>query len=286
MHTILIYNGTEGSPATNNFDLTAATDPNFSTRNGHYIFTEDYRFLYLSAWGAHITDATVRSPQINALSTDGLRLGSFQKAAGIGGVPTLVDRWAQSPIFVPKWEEVQFLASTGTASEVLWGAMVLGTTDWTQNIPLTSGGAAGNVLGMPIVLEATTGAFTPTVNTWSQDQALVFNSNPRGGVYAVIGAACQQAADTLAFRINFVRTKLYNGRKLLPGWFAQNAVASFEDVITQVNRFHLGVWGYFHTFEPPLLEVFASTSASMTPILRLWCVYLGQDESLLNKYVM
>ena len=273
MHTLLVYTGNNAGPA-NNFDLTAATDPNFSIRNGHYIFTENYRALYLTAQSAHITDATIRSPLINALSTDGLRIASFQKKAGVGGVPTLFDNWTQMPIQVPTMEEVQFLASTGTA-EQQWGFMSLGTPDWNRNLPS----------GVPIMLEATTASFTPTVNVWSADQALVFNSNPRGGIYAVIGASCQFAADLLAFRLNFPRTKLYNGRKLLPGWFAQDAVGSFEDVLTQVNRFHLGVWGYFHTFEPPLVEVFPSTSAAMTPIIRLWCIYMGQDLNQLNQLV-
>lgn len=272
MHTILAYIGNNAGPA-NNFDLTALTDPNFSIRNGHYIFTERYRMLYNSAFSATISDATIRSPLINALSTDGLRLGSFNRQAGISGSPTLADRWTQLRIDIPQMEEIQFLASTGVA-EQQFGTMVIGTDGWNANLPS----------GIPIVLEATTASFTPTVRVWSADQALVFNSNPRGGVYAVVRAQCQFAADLLAFRLNFVRSKLYNGRKLLPGWFAQNAVASFEDVITQSNPFHLGVWGAFHTFEPPLVEVLPSTSAAMTPIVRLWCVYLGQDVSILDQF--
>lgn len=273
MHTMLIYNGTGPNPAVANFDLTAAADPSFSRRNGHYIFTEKYRMLYLSAFAAHLSDAAVRSPLINAISTDGIRIGGFNVAAGISGAPTLADRWVGMRIDVPQMEEVQMVTTTATASEIQWGAMVLGTDGWNANLPA----------GIPTVLEATTTAFTPTVNTWSADQGLTFNSNPRGGVYAVIAARCQFAADLLAFRLNFPRTKLYNGRKLFPGWFAQNAVGSFEDVVTQSNPFHLGVWGYFHTFEPPLLQVYASTAAALTPIVRLWCVYMGQDVSLLDS---
>jgi hypothetical protein len=56
-------------------------------------------------------------------------------------------------------------------------------------------------------------------------------------------------------------------------------VGAFEDVVTQVNRFHLGVWSAFHPFELPTYEVLASTSASMTPILRLWCLYNPGTEA-------
>lgn len=275
MHAMLAYFGTQsGGGAVNNFDLTALTDANFSQRNGHYIFTESYGALYLFAQSAHMTDARLLAPTYSALNADGQRIVGFNQAAGVGGVPTLMDRYTMKPLTIPQNEELQFQASTGTASEKQWGLMVIGTDGWNANVPA----------GPQVVMEVTTGAFTPTANVWSADQAMVFNANPRGGVYAVIGASLQQTADTLAFRINFPRSAMYNNRKLLPGWIAQNAVGSFEDVITQTNRYHLGVWGAFHTFEPPQLEVLATTSASMTPILRMWTVYLGGDESLLNSF--
>jgi len=273
LFTLQVYNGNNSGPA-NNFDLTAKADPgaNFAIRNGHLIFTEPYNIGYLLAQSAHMTDARLVSPTFSALNADGFRIAGFSQTAGLGGVPTLVDRFLSAPPMVPQYEEVQFQGSTGTA-EQQWGAMVLLTPGWNANVPS----------GPQMMMEATVTSFTPTVNVWSTPQALNFNSSPRGGVYAVIGASVQQTADTFAFQIVFPRTKLYNGRKLNPGWIAQNAVGSFEDVITQMNRFHLGVWGYFHTFEPPSVAVFPSTSAAMTPIVRLWTVYLGGDINLLNS---
>lgn len=237
MHALLAYFGTQGGTAVNNFDLTALTDPDFSQRNSHYIFTESYRIAYLFAQSAHMTDARLVTPTYNAINSDGFRIAGFQQAAGVGGVPTLADRLLNRPLMVPQMEEFQFQASTGTATEKQWGLMTLITDGWNANIP------AGPIM----MQEATTASFTPTANVWSGPQALVMNANPRGGVYAVIGASLQQTADTLAFRMIFPRTAMYNNRKLRPGWIAQNAVGSFEDVFTQMNRFHLGVWGYFHT---------------------------------------
>src|SRR5262249_20819291 len=159
----------------------------------------------------------------------------------------------------------QFQTSkTAAGAQQQFGFLSLITDGWTANLPT----------GPMIMMEATTSAFTPTANVWSGPQALVMNANPRGGVYAVIGASVQQAADTLAFRIIFPRTSMYNNRKLRPGWIAQNAIGSFEDVLTQMNRYHLGVWGYFHTFELPTVEVFCPISAAITPILRMWTIYL------------
>lgn len=275
MFTLQVYTGNNATPS-NNFDMAYASDPgaNFSARNGHVILTEQYGAGYLIAQSAHMTDARIISPNISALNSDGFRIGSFQQKAGVGGVPTLVDKYTQAPVLLPQLEEIQFQGSTGTI-EQQWGAMVMLTPGWSNMIPS----------GPQIMMETTTASFTPSANVWSTPQALVFNANPRGGVYAVIGASLQQTADTLFFQVVFPRTALYNNRKLNPGWIAQNAVGSFEDVITQMNRFHLGVWGYFHTFEPPTVSVFATTSAAMTPILRLWTVYLGGDLNLLNSSI-
>ena len=275
MHTIQVYAGNNSVPA-NNFDLTAQLDSgaNFSARNGHFILTEQYGLGYAIAQSAHMTDARILSPKIAAINSDGFRIASFQQKAGVGGVPTLVDRYLHSPISLPMFEEIQGQGSTGTAEEQ-WLAMVMLTPGWTNAIPS----------GLQMMFEATTASFTPSANVWSTPQALVFNANPRGGVYACVGCSVQQTADTLFFQLVFPRTKLYNGRKLNPGWVAQNAVGSFEDVITQMNRYHLGVWGFWHTFEPPTISVFATTSAAMTPIVRFWNIYLGEDVAALNNYI-
>jgi hypothetical protein len=273
MHVLLAYNGNNAGP-TSNFDLTALSDPDFSQRNGHYIFTEDYGIGYLFAQSLNMSDARLQAPTFSALNSDGFRITGFQKKAGLGGTPTLADRFVNYPVMMPKFEEIQAQAST-TVAQQQWLLMSLLTSNWSKQIPQ----------GPMIVMEGTTTAFTPTVNTWSGGQNISLTSNPRGGVYAVVRATCQFAADILAFRLIFPRAPMYRGRKLRPGWVAQNAVGDFDDAITQYDPFHLGVWGYFHTFELPQLEVLASTSAALTPIVRLWCVYLGGDLSLLNQVI-
>jgi len=275
MHGLLAYTGNNSTPS-NNFDMTAASDPDFSSRNGHYIFSqlETYKILYLWAQCAHITDARLLAPTFSALNSDGFRITGFQKKAGLGGTPTLYDRFYPAGVMLPTVEEIQFQSSSGTIEQT-WGLMCIQTPDWKREIPV----------GPIIVMEGTTSSFTPSANVWSGGQNITLTSNPRGGVYAVLRATCQQAADSFAFRIIFPRHPNYKGRKMRPGWVCQNAVADFDDVITQVDPYHLSPWGWFHTFELPQVEIFASTSAAMTPIVRLWTVYLGQDESLLNQIV-
>lgn len=271
LHVLLAYTGNNATPS-NNFDMTAATDADFSQRNSHYIFTEQYGIRYLFAQSSHMTDARLLAPTFAALNSDGFRITGFQKKAGVGGTPTLFDRFSPVPVLMPVSEEIQYQGSTGTI-EQQWGFMTLVPPTFKTDIP------QGNI----IVMEGTTSSFTPAANVWSGPQSISLTANPRGGVYAVVRATCQQAADTLAFRIIFPRHPFYRGRKLRPGWCAQNAAGDFDDVITQINPYHLGVWGWFHTFELPQVEVFATTSAAMTPIVRLWCIYLGGDESLLTQ---
>lgn len=273
MHVLLAYTGSNA--ATTNFDMTALTDADFSVRNGHYIFTEDYGIAYLWAQNTLITDARLVAPTFSAINSDGFRITAFQKKAGLGGTPTLFDRFIMTPPMMPKWEEIQFqFTNTGAASQG-WGMINLVTPDWRKSVPS----------GPIIVMEGTTSSFTPSANVWSGPQVLTLTSNPRGGVYAVCRVTCQQAADTLAFRVIFPRHPYYKGRKLRPGWVAQNAIGDFDDVITQVDPYHLCPWGWFHTFELPTVEVLASTSAAMTPIFRFWCVYLGTDVSILDQMI-
>jgi hypothetical protein len=274
MFAMLAYTGSNTTPSPN-FDLAGLPDINFSQRNGHYIFTEKYRIGYLFAQSATMTDARLLTPTYSALNSDGHRIISFQRAAGVGGVPTLADKMLERPLEVPQNEEFQFQASCTGAAEQQYGLMILLTDGWSANCDV----------GPQITMEATTASFTPAANVWTEPVPLVFNANPRGGVYAVNASSLQQAGDVLAFRIIFPRRPIYYGRSMFPGWIAQNAIGSFEDVITQANRFHLGCWGYFHTFEPPQLSVFATTSAAMTPILRMWTTYLGGDESLLLQKI-
>lgn len=275
MHHLVCWTGSF-TPATTNGDLTAATDTIIGVRNGHFIFTDPLRIAYLFAQSNTMSDARLFSPTFSAINSDGFRIAGFQTKAGVGGAPTLADRWINNPYQIPNYEEIQAqISKTSAVAEQAWVLASLLTPEHVRNVDA----------GVPFVLEGTTASFTPSANVWSGGQAITLNANPRGGVYAVVGASLQQVADTLAFRLIFPRMGSYAGRYLRPGWIAKNAVGDFEDVITQVDRFHLGTWGYFHTFELPLVEVFATTSAAMTPIIRLWVQYLGGDLNLLNQKI-
>jgi hypothetical protein len=252
-------------------DLTAAVDADFSQRNGHYIFTEQYRLWGLCSLGASLTAAALKSPTINAI-------GLFQPfSANLSLTPpsnTQIDVYEPYMPPLPMMEEVQvqFSNNLGSGTEKENALLYLVTSDWTKNLPQGR---------MPILAQATF-TVTPTANAWSGPNVISFTQSLRGGVYAVVGAELQ-GGNAAWFRIIFSRYKLYNGRKLRPGGVVQHAYA---DVITAQRwpwSMNMGEWGRFHTFELPQIEVFGTAASSTTYTATLFMIYLGESDALLQQ---
>lgn len=267
---LLAYTGTPGVNASS-FDLTALADPNFSQRNGHYIFTEGYR-LYCAA---HLEASAVRAnfsvPTWNAIGKPNIYPSNVSATVPS---PPRVDVRALYPPRVPLNEEFQFQATNnlGTGTEQAWGIIQLITDDFSKGIP------RGQI---PIMVRATA-SFTPSANVWSGPQTITFEQSLRGGVYAIVGAEVQQSG-AIAFRIVFPRYRLYHGRKLYPGWLCQQSLGDLIYPQELGGPLEWGEWGRFHTFEPPQLDLLNSAASAVTPEIRLWLVYLGEDVSLLSQ---
>lgn len=274
---LLDYNGAAVGVNASNTDLSAVTDPDFSQRNNHYIFTEQYQLLGAMMVGANVTRGRFQVPTWNALGEVIL----FNANRSLQ--PPSNSQWdwygPMGPM-IPQKEEFQCQVSNnlgaGTEQENI--ALLLATNDWSANIPrgLTTGVSVGGVF--PVRVSFTV---TPTINVWSGGQALTFSQSLRGGAYSVVGATVQ-GTNAAFFRMIFPRYKLYNGRKLRPGGPIQNAVGDFINSQIQPWMIGLGEWGRFHTFEPPTIEVLGTTAGAITYQGFLWLVYLGPDESLLQ----
>lgn len=252
-------------------DLVAAVDSDFSQRNNHYTFTEPYDLL--AAWygGDDITNARILTPTWNAIGQFQLYPPNISATNDIPSPPQV--QWFDDgkPEF-PTNEEVQVqitsTAAMASGNSFLW----LGTKDWNRNLPRGR-------LTIPV---RATAAVATTANTWSALGAIALDQGLRGGVYAVVGAACF-CADMLAFRLVFPRQKMYHGRKLRPGWLGTNALGDLEEPGIVTDRFRLGCWGYFHTFELPQIEVFGNAAGAAAQAIILWLQYLGEDVSILNQ---
>jgi hypothetical protein len=258
MFHLLGYNRT--TTATDvNADTTAATDPSFSTRNGHYIFTEQYGLL--SAWsgGATVTEARFNVPSLNAIG--------FHNVFPLGGavVPTspigLADYRAQ-PIMLPQNEE-HSIQVTDTAIEQANTFLWIGPPQWSRNL----------ATGIRRLRVRATQSPTAGLQSWGAFGALVFEATLKGGWYQVVGVDCVAAAAS-AFQLNFVRQPLIQGRKLFPGNLIRATSAAFS---WNLDPSYFGPWGVFHTFEPPLISAWANAAGALSTTLFMDVIYLGES---------
>lgn len=270
---LLAYQGSPGVNAAS-FDLTALNDPDFSQKNGHYIFSERYQIISLAHFEASATRANLSAPTWNALGKANIWPVNVSANVPSPGPPRVDERFSY-PMPVPINEEVQFQVSNnlGAATEQAWGLIQVCTTDFSRNLPKGQ---------MPIMVRATA-TYNPGSLVWSGPQSITFEQSLRGGVYAVVGAECQGAA-LIAFRLIFPRYRLaYGVRKLRPGWMCQQAIGDLIYPQQMTGPMAWGEWGRFHTFEPVQMESVMTTGANTTHELRLWLVFLGEDVGLLQQ---
>lgn len=271
-HTLLPYTLATGGSVTD-ADMSAVSDQEFSQRNSHYIFTEDYRLQAAVAMGANATRFNIQVPTWNAVGRFNL-WPLMASSANILSPPRV--QWFDGALpVVPQNEEFTVKATDGT-SENCAVFTILTTPGLSRNVP-------GNQLIIPVRITCT---ITQVAAAWAGPGTLTFEQSLRGGVYSVIGGECQ-GSGTAAWRLIFPRSRFYMGRRLRPGWLAQQAIGDLPDNRFQINPYYLGEWGRFHTFEPPQLEIFSIAGTSSTAHeIRLYLAYLGQDEgSLLDAWV-
>lgn len=266
----LIYNAPAAGVNAVNTDFAAATDPDFSQRNGHYIFSEAYALLAAMPVGVSVTRGRFQVPTWNAIGE--FTLFNANRAINPPSNPQYDLYGAlRPPIPINEEFQVQMSNNLGAATEIENVILLLATPDWNKNLPQGR---------LPICVRV---SFTvaPTLNAWSGGQNLTFSQSLRGGVYAVVGATLQ-GGQICAFRVIFPRFKLYQGRKLRPGGPSQTAIGDVTNLQIEPWQFGFGEWGRFHTFEPPTIEVFGVGTTSTTYQGFLWLVYLGEDISLLQ----
>lgn len=274
----LVYSASAATAGATNFDFTAATDSDFTQRNGHYTFTEDYNLAALAVVGASVTRGRIQSPTLNALGE--VALFGSNRSATVPANPFVemfmpMNNW----INLPKNEEIQIQYSNnlGAATEQETAILWLTTDDWSANLP-TPAAAPFNVTAK----FRASFTLTPTVNAWSGPQPIALSASLRNGVWSVVGAYVQ-GGNAAAWRIVFPKFKLYNGRKMRPGGIIQTAVGDMVPFNWPYGERIWGEFGRFHTFELPQIDIFGLTAASTTYQVFLDLVYLGTDIGLLAQ---
>jgi hypothetical protein len=177
----------------------------------------------------------------------------------------VVADWRSYPIRLPVAEEivVQESNNLGAATEPTNVFLAVGPMQWNRNLP-------DGIVRQTI---RATAAIVRGLQSWGAFGPLVFEAALRGGWYSVVGAEVFEA-NTHAFMLNFPRQPQVNGRKLFPGWVANNAVGN---VPYPQDRQWLGHWGTFHSFEPPTMACWATAAGAGAQEVRLDLVYHGDS---------
>lgn len=251
-----------------NADSTAYTDPEFSTRNSHYIFTEPYNLIAAYVGGVSASDARFNVPRINALGYHHLQSVNTPATAIIPTPPQIEDL-RRCPLTLPTVEEIAVQASdtAGVATHVetfLW----IATPDHQFTCPQ---GNAGGFTNPKLSFR-----FTATVNSgayaWGGLTPIVPEVTLRGGWYTILGVHCV-VANLLAYRLVFPRSPLYMGRRLRPGNIGVNAVGNYP---VYYDRTWLGPWGSFNTIELPQIEAASAAGGNLSVVGYADAIYWDQ----------
>lgn len=252
-------------------DSVAIPDSNFSIRNNHFIFTEQYELKAATAFGATLTAAQIFDPTLNAINIPQIYPVN---AAGIipPTNPNVMDL-RDAPIALPQNEEIQInLAGGAGGAEPDYGLI------WIR----ASGGGAPDYpimppsLTMPRVRAIFTATIVLTAGVWSPFVGITFTNPLKGGAYQV-NSCMIVCAHSIAFKINFVKAPLYQGRKMYPGSLVENA---YGNIPVRSNPGWMGGYGRFNNFELPQISVLGSTtegSATYTGYMDL--TYLGNTNA-------
>lgn len=249
----------------------AIADPNFSRRGGsngtsNWIFTEPYELVAAVAAGATVTQAQINDATLNAVNIPQIYPPIL--AIKPPSNPNIMDL-RRNPIPLPLNEEIQIQISGGAGgAEPDYGLIWVRPTGIGQpNYPDLKA-----TLNNPRVYADVTFTGAITAGVWSSDFALTFTNPLRGGAYQINGAYVI-INNALAYRLNFVKAPLYQGRKLLPGNLVE---AAYGNNPLRFGDDWLGPMGRFNNFELPQIAILGTTttgSATYHAVLDL--TYLG-----------
>lgn len=274
---MLAYTGTPGVNAAN-FDLTAAVDPEISTRNGHYIFSEDYDLLAAYYFELNALRGSFLLPLWNNFTR--MNIWPPNRSATNPSNPQL-DWWLLRHPRFSRNEELQLQvsnnlgAATEQAAVFLW---IAPRGKWDQNLPQPMQDA----LDVPII-EIRSFFTTPsiTANTWSGLGAITLEQGLRSGTYALVGVM-GQGTGIEAGRMVFPRGPIFMNRRMRPGFLMSQTMGDIPLQFTPYGPFAFGEYGRFNTFELPQIEWWSTAGGAIAVELRLYLVRL--TDSMDVKY--
>lgn len=234
--------------------LPAVPDTNFSIRNNNFIFTEPYELVAATACGATFAANQLFDATLNAINIP--QVWPINGTVAIPSNPQLMDL-RRGPVQIPMNEEIQWQASNsaGGAEPDLGIIWVRPSNNGGMQYPVVPG-----TLQNPRVMAVFTVTLVLTVGVWSPFVTLTFTNPLKGGAYQVNGLELI-CANGVAYKMNFVKSPLYQGRKMYPG---NLTVAGYENAPLRFGPAWLDGLGRFNNFELPQISVLAGVTTGST----------------------
>jgi hypothetical protein len=247
-----------------NVDEILVPDGVFTGRNNHLIVTDQFQLIGACHMAASALRARFNTPTMNYLARQ--QIWPVMRSATPTSPPRLMDL-RNNPIALPQNEEISIEESNnlGAATEETTTFLFIAPPEWNRN----------KVRGMAQITIRATAALARVAAGWATGGVLTFTENLRGGWYAITAAYCQTTL-CRAFRLNFPRAPIMHGRQLRPGHLVNNAIGDLEPY--HLPKDQLGTWGYFHSFEPPTLELYADAAGADVQELRLELQYINDGS--------
>lgn len=245
--------------------MTFAADDILQRRNSNLILSERCQCIGAFGLGATLSRLRFANQSLNVFGRS--HVWPIEVSATIPELPSIAD-YRRFPLDLPLNEEITLNVTT-TGAGVSDAVLFLAFPGWNRTIPRT---------GPRFITRATVVIVAGAAGAWTALAQPTFEADLVGGAYALLGA-WMVAANAIAFRIFFPRAPLTNGRQLRPGGLVQNTAAVSP---SPWNGDENGVWGSFHTFEPPSFQVY-DDAAGGTYELRLDLMYLGPSIEAINR---
>lgn len=219
---------------TTELDLPAVTDSYFTIQNGHFLPQRAMSILFAAAMGTLLTRCRISTPTLNVITSPYIR--DISPALNVGN-PQIFANYSQDPLAVNPLEEVAiFQVDSAVTSES--NAAVLGWNIQTMPQP------AGNVYTI-----RGTAVGTLVAGVWTNVGTITWQNQLPTGLYAVVGAIFQSAT-AIAGRLILENTAYR------PGGLGIITITNRTDPLFRMGG--LGVWGQFHNYAMPQVEMAAS----------------------------
>lgn len=269
--TLACYNGSVTAGAEN--AINAVADPDFTIQSNNFVFTSNYCLLGTALQGVSVKYGRYNTAQWAIQGYP--RIYAANRAATPGTLP-IWDYFRDKSVILPQDQQFQIEVTNNLASgnEAEAAILQIGSPQWSMNL----------MQGQWNVILHATCAITNVAGSWVENNAITFDQPPLGGVYVVNGTQVV-GAGAYAYRWVFPRSPNYQGRRLRPGGLVQTAFGNAPAYGNKDAFNHWGIQGAFWTYEQPMLGTLGQAAGAVTYDVFMYCTFLGQDTSLLDRFV-